>query len=322
MKKNTATAKKNSLEVVTINYLLTPLGETSSISLETRIIAQVQLSRNNRDIILAQKATDLVLGEAGEDIDMYILVVLMNEVEILTSSFVAKDSFDERESSNLFVNFQRIKKLIIKYHPLFKDVFISHVNVFDKLLSSLTCVYVKTCLDLDYNSDHQFKSKSDDISPLRDIISDISLLKDIENAIWENLSQDAWNLLLSDVFWEIIYHRKQYNIPIEPETDPDLIFKEVISNLSIDFLCNPLYVNEEVYKKAKNDIWAFSCLYNATELFHAKERSYDSDEIISAERKITDHLKILFNKLRDGLIKESQIIVSIKKIILKNLSVN
>lgn len=301
---------------------LTSLGSKSTLPLGVRITAQIELSRNNVDLTLAQKATDLAVKEGGEDISKYILVVLSNEIQIITETFKKKtDLSDSEEKSNAaFKNFQRLKKLIVKYHELYADIFVGpSKNIFEEMLGELLCQYLELDLNLSYDVKDSDEPRVASILPLRKLISIDSVVLRIDTAIWNYHFECAYSRLVTSVFWEIISYRFNYNGPIEPEQDPKLIFPDRITSLVTNFICNPDYTNEALNKKARKSVWALSCMYSAINMFNEQYDDYEWDQIGGSETKVVKELTVIFKKLVVGKVEEKVLIPAIKKIVKDHL---
>lgn len=309
--------------LTTISSSLAPLGSSSTLPLSTRITAQIELSRTNADLTLAQKATDLAIKEAGQDITKYILIVLLNEIEILTVQFSKNINLSksEEKSNEAFINFQRIKNFIVKYYESHHFVFArSKDNIFEEMLIELICQYLKLDLKVSYKIKGHDESKVVSIAPLRKLISHSSLVLKVDAAIWGYYFWDAYNKLVTSVFWEIIHYRLVYHGPIEPENDPLLIYPDTITDLVTDFICNPEYTDEALNQIARKNIWDLSCMYSSIIAFNNKYDDYGPDEIHSCETEVTEAITALFKKLVSGKVQEKSLITAITKMVKENLS--
>ncbi len=182
------------LEILTLGKLA-PLGTKSSIPLAQRVTAQIQLSRESKDILLAQKTTDLTLKEAGEEIPKYFLIVINNEIEILVEHFKkqipkVEGHHGEELPEILLKMFKRVNGIILKIRQkeTYREIFLhdSGKNIelakLEILLTGLLEQYLHLCLKVSDRYEVNDAVKIDVLS-LREIIGDEKLDIQIEAMI-------------------------------------------------------------------------------------------------------------------------------------------
>ena len=274
------------------------LGQDSGIPLSAKLSAQVHLAREQRDVTLAQKATDLAIKEGGTDLEKYIVVVLVNEAEILTShiDLLEAEEIEPEGSITIITAFHRFRDLVLKYYEMYFETFSKYKVNFENILVRLVKSFSEASFDFKFgNRPEGYKSKLDSLDGL------ISVFKN--NMIKDRFEEVIWDLYLESVIDEDLKNIFIINLYVNPgsfhaDYDPDNVFNLQINCLLFGFITDPLYENEALRKKALSDLKLLNDLNNV--LIHAIEGDDEEerDAIKRNSEKVEVELVDLFGKLR------------------------
>ncbi len=298
---------------------LSKLGKKSNIPFSQRVSAQVILSREQVDILLAQKATDLVLKDAKDDLQKYLPAVVVNEMEILTQH-LKKETLkvkvlDEESEENLSQMIKRLHKLLTKHFPsgigeVDKD-FILHSGIergtFEIELINFTEQYFKFTLRKQYSKFEYLNNEIDFILPFRNMIKDEKEIRAMDVLFWSHHLNRYVDGLITDVIYPLFSNQVDYNSPIDPGYDPEWLRHQYSAEILLSFICNPIYKNEELNKKARNNIWICKIFDNIA------AKAGPREEKVLGDSGIPKLKSLLFNFLK-GRIKEEDLSVNISKI--------
>lgn len=223
--------KQSNIANIPGNISLTPIGEENKdIPLQAKLGAQIALSREAVDVILAQKATDMLKSASIDELRMFAPKTILNEIQIVVI-FMTKNltkistEYEDEMMKKFDQYFRRIEKKFVSFgYVLIESPEWSELA--DQVLKLIPLYLHGHLVNKIHSANiHDCIGWIDGIK-IKDYLTEDHFHK-LNLVLWDFIIKASVWLLVDNVFYSLILHGQNYEYPTEVELDPYFIISEV-----------------------------------------------------------------------------------------------